>query len=202
MQARSSKKDLLDMNYYLRKSYFKTSSLICSACKSSALLSGFSESHALTVAAEEFGYHLGLAYQIVDDILDFTGASASLGKPAQADMQLGLATAPILFASEQKPELRPLIERRFKVPREFLLIFFILRVISLSYCFLSFAAEQEKGDVQKAVQLATQTNCVELSYDLAEFHAQRAVDALLRFPESDSRNALLKLLHLALSRDS
>ena len=69
----------------------------------------------MTVAAEEFGYHLGLAYQIVDDILDFTGASASLGKPAQADMQLGLATAPILFASEQIREIRPLIERRFKV---------------------------------------------------------------------------------------
>lgn len=115
MQARSNKKDLLDMNYYLRKSYFKTSSLICSACKSSALLSGYLETDDMTVAAEEFGYHLGLAYQIVDDILDFTGASASLGKPAQADMQLGLATAPILFASDQQKELRPLIERRFKV---------------------------------------------------------------------------------------
>jgi len=174
MQARSNKKDLLDMNYYLRKSYFKTASLICSACKSAALLAGNSESDDTTVAAEEFGYHLGLAYQIVDDILDFTGASASLGKPAQADMELGLATAPILLASEQRRELRPLIERRFK----------------------------EKGDVQKAVQLASTTNCVSLSYDLAEFHAQRAVDALMRFPPSDSRSALLKLLHLALSRDS
>jgi len=115
MQARANKKDLLDMNYYLRKSFFKTSSLICSACKSSALLAGYSESDDITVAAEEFGYHLGLAYQIVDDILDFTGASATLGKPAQADMELGLATAPILLASEQRREIRPLIERRFKV---------------------------------------------------------------------------------------
>ena len=56
-----------------------------------------------------------LACQIVDDILDFTSASATLGKPAQADMELGLATAPILLASEQRREIRPLIERRFKV---------------------------------------------------------------------------------------
>jgi geranylgeranyl pyrophosphate synthase len=130
MQARSNKKDLLDMNYYLRKSYFKTSSLICSACKSAALLSGHAETDVMTVAAEEFGYHLGLAYQIVDDILDFTGASASLGKPAQADMELGLATAPILFASEQIKEIRPLIERRFKVS---CIVCFYMVIISRIY---------------------------------------------------------------------
>ena len=173
MQARSKKEDLMDMNYYLRKSYFKTASLICSSCKCTALLAGFNEADVQTVAAEEFGYHLGMAYQIVDDILDFTGASASLGKPAQADMQLGLATAPILFAAESIKELRPLIERRFK----------------------------EKGDVAKAVQLAVTTNCVEMSYNLAEFHAQRAVDALLRLPDTDYRNALFRLLHQALARD-
>lgn len=174
MQARSKKDDLLDMQYYLRKSYFKTASLICSSCKCTALLAGYSESDPITVAAEEFGYHLGMAYQIVDDILDFTGASASLGKPAQADMQLGLATAPILFASEQVKELRPLIQRRFK----------------------------EKGDVQKAIEQASKTDCVARSYDLAEFHAHRAVAALNRLPPSESRNALMRVLHTAISRTS
>jgi geranyl diphosphate synthase len=174
MQARSKKEDLLDMNYYLRKSYFKTASLICSSCRCVALLAGFDESHAYTIASEQFGYHLGMAYQIVDDILDFTGASATLGKPAQADMELGLATAPILFASESIPELKPLIQRRFK----------------------------ETGDVQKAVALAVKTDCVERSYQLAEFHAQRAVDAIRILPESDSRAAMLKLLHTAISRKS
>lgn len=173
MQARSKKEELMDMNYYLRKSYFKTASLICSSCKCTALLAGFSEADVQTVAAEEFGYHLGMAYQIVDDILDFSGASAALGKPAQADMQLGLATAPILFAAESVKELRPLIERRFK----------------------------EKGDVAKAVQLAASTNCLDMSYNLAEFHAQRAVEALMRLPDTEYRSALLRLLHQALARD-
>ena len=174
MQARSKKDDLLDMNYYLRKSYFKTASLISSSCRSAALLVGHDEGHMCTVAAEEYGYHLGMAYQIVDDILDFTGASATLGKPAQADMELGLATAPILYASEELHELRPLILRKFS----------------------------DKGDVQKAVALAIKTDCVAKSYALAEFHAQRAVDAIQRLPDTEARAALLRLLHTALSRTS
>jgi geranyl diphosphate synthase len=173
MQARSNKKDLLDMNYYMRKSYFKTASLICSSCKSSALLAGYLETDDFTVAAEEYGYHLGMAYQIVDDILDFTGASSTLGKPAQADMQLGLSTAPILYASEKLSEIRPLIERKFK----------------------------QNGDIQNAVKLALKTNCIEQSYDLAEFHAQCAVNALNRLPPSEYRSALFKLLHTAISRE-
>lgn len=173
MQARPKKEDLLDLNYYLRKSYFKTASLICSSCKSVALLSGYADEDDVTTAAEEFGYHLGMAYQIVDDILDFTGASATLGKPAQADMELGLATAPILYASEENRQLRPLIERKFKEP----------------------------GDVQKAVKLAAETEGVERSFELADFHAQRATDALYRLPASESRQALLRLLHTAIARD-
>ena len=174
MQARSKKEELLDMNYYLRKSYFKTASLICSACKSSALLAGYEEANDITVAAEEYGYHLGMAYQIVDDILDFTGASATLGKPAQADMELGLSTACILYASMELKEIRPLIQRRFK----------------------------EKGDIQKAVEMASKTDCIAKSYNLAEFHAQKAVDELNRIPPSDARSALLRLLHTAISRKS
>jgi geranylgeranyl pyrophosphate synthase len=174
MQARSKKEELLDMNYYLRKSYFKTASLICSACKSSALLAGYDEANDITVAAEEYGFHLGMAYQIVDDILDFTGASATLGKPAQADMELGLSTACILYASQDVKEIRPLIQRRFN----------------------------EKGDIQKAVEMASKTDCIAKSYNLAEFHAQRAVEALDRLQPSEARSALLRLLHTAISRKS
>jgi geranylgeranyl pyrophosphate synthase len=174
MQARSKKEELLDMNYYLRKSYFKTASLICSACKSSALLAGYEEADDVTVAAEAYGFHLGMAYQIVDDILDFTGASATLGKPAQADMELGLSTACILYASQEVKEIRPLIQRRFS----------------------------ESGDIQKAVAMAAKTDCIAKSYNLAEFHAQKAVEALDRLQPSEARSALLRLLHTAISRKS
>jgi geranyl diphosphate synthase len=52
--------------------------------------------------------------QYVDDILDFTGSSNQLGKPALNDLKSGLATAPVLFAAEEHPQLLPMILRKFK----------------------------------------------------------------------------------------
>lgn len=54
--------------------------------------------------------------QLVDDILDYEAVEGTLGKPGGADLQLGLATGPALFAWEEYPELGPLIERKFKQP--------------------------------------------------------------------------------------
>lgn len=52
--------------------------------------------------------------QIVDDLLDLTGSSSILGKPALNDMKSGVATAPVLFAAQQQPALCVLIKRKFK----------------------------------------------------------------------------------------
>ena len=64
-------------------------------------------------AAYEYGRNVGIAFQLVDDILDFVSSSEMLGKPAAADLKLGLATAPVLFASKKYPELEDMIARRF-----------------------------------------------------------------------------------------
>ena len=66
--------------------------------------------------AFQYGRHLGLAFQLVDDMLDVVQSSADMGKETSVDMKLGLATAPVLFASEEFPELVPLIVRQFKQP--------------------------------------------------------------------------------------
>ena len=52
--------------------------------------------------------------QIVDDVLDLTGSASILGKPALNDLKSGVATAPVLFAAQQQPELSTLIRRKFK----------------------------------------------------------------------------------------
>lgn len=114
MQLKSSPESMLEIETYLRKSYYKTASLICYACRSTALLGGHAYDSTVATAMEEFGFHLGLAYQVQDDILDFTAAASVLGKPALADMDLGLSTAPILYAAQEAPHLRPLVMRRFK----------------------------------------------------------------------------------------
>ena len=64
---------------YLDKSFYKTASLIAASCRSSAIFSGVGED--VKSAMYEYGRHLGLAFQIVDDILDFTRTTEQLGKP-------------------------------------------------------------------------------------------------------------------------
>ena len=50
----------------------------------------------------------------MDDVLDYEAGEGTLGKPGGADLKLGLATGPALFAWEEHPEMGPLIERKFK----------------------------------------------------------------------------------------
>lgn len=173
MQLKAPPESLLEMESYLRKSYYKTASLICYACRSTALLGGHAYGSTVATACEEFGFHLGLAYQIQDDILDFTAAASVLGKPALADMDLGLSTAPILYAAEEFSHLRPMIMRRFK----------------------------NKGDKQKALEaLYSSDVAMDKAKALSNFHAQRAVDALLRLPQTEARDALVRLTHAVITR--
>jgi len=173
MQLKSPPKSLLQMETYLRKSYYKTASLICYACRSTALLGGHSYSSTVATACEEFGFHMGLAFQIQDDILDFTAAENVLGKPALADMDLGLSTAPILYATQEYKELRPLVMRRFK----------------------------DKGDKQTALEyLYKSPTAMNKARALALFHAEKAVQAILRLPQSEARDALIRLTHAVITR--
>jgi len=173
MQLKSSPESMLEMSSYLKKSYYKTASLICYACRSTALLGGHTYGSAVATACEEFGFHLGLAFQIQDDILDFTAAENVLGKPALADMDLGLSTAPILYASIEYKELKPMIMRRFK----------------------------NKGDKQAALEyLYKSEHAMDKANGLARFHAQKAVDAILRLPQSEARDSLIRLTHKCVTR--
>jgi len=173
MQLKAPPESLLEMESYLRKSYYKTASLICYACRSTALLGGHAYGSTVATACEEFGFHMGLAYQIQDDILDFTAAASVLGKPALADMDLGLSTAPILYAAQEFPELQPLVMRRFK----------------------------KKGDKEKALEaLYSSDVAMDNAKALANFHAQRAIDALMRLPQTEARDALVRLTHTVVTR--
>jgi hexaprenyl-diphosphate synthase len=99
------------MTYYLQKTYLKTASLISKSCRAAALLGS---SDAVTVdAAYLYGKNLGLAFQLVDDMLDYTINEKELGKPAGADLELGLATAPLIFAWKNNKELGALVGRKF-----------------------------------------------------------------------------------------
>lgn len=99
------------LTYYLQKTYLKSASLISKSCRAAAILGGSSQE--VVEAAYQFGKNLGLAFQLVDDMLDYTVSGQELGKPAGADLELGLATAPLLFAWKDNKSLGKLVGRKF-----------------------------------------------------------------------------------------
>lgn len=99
------------ISYYLQKTYLKSASLISKSCRAAALLGQCAPN--VVDAAYAYGKNLGLAFQLVDDMLDYTISGSELGKPAGADLELGLATAPLLFAWRSRPELGKLVGRKF-----------------------------------------------------------------------------------------
>lgn len=160
----------LSIEAYLEKSYYKTASLIANSSKAAALLSSASLEMAMHLYS--YGRHVGLAFQIVDDILDFTASSDALGKPAGSDLKSGNLTAPALYALEEKPYLDVLIQREFT----------------------------QEGDLEQAIALIKDSEGIERSRKLAADHAQIAVQHLADLPQSDSRQALIELADYVLSR--
>jgi geranylgeranyl pyrophosphate synthase len=88
---------------YLQSIFSKTASLFAASGESGALLSGAPP--ATVRALRDYGYNLGMAFQIVDDILDFTGDEEELGKPIGSDLRQGTITLPLLLFLEMHPEV-------------------------------------------------------------------------------------------------
>jgi geranylgeranyl pyrophosphate synthase len=88
-------------NYY-KRIYAKTASLIEMTTRTSAMISPVDES--VVESMRVYGYNLGMAFQIVDDVLDFTGEQAEVGKPVGSDLLQGLVTLPAIYYAEAHPD--------------------------------------------------------------------------------------------------
>ncbi|MEW6399424.1 MAG: polyprenyl synthetase family protein [Bacillota bacterium] len=97
---------------YLARIGRKTARFIADCCRTGALLAG---APAPSVEAlGDYGYSLGLAFQIMDDVLDFTGSRAEMGKPPGSDLGEGVLTLPVILAlhGDRAPWIREVISRR------------------------------------------------------------------------------------------
>ncbi|KAH7930439.1 terpenoid synthase [Leucogyrophana mollusca] len=157
---------------YLKKTYLKTASLMAKGARAAVVLGGCREGEVWKEVAYAYGRNLGIAFQLVDDILDYEASEATLGKPGGADLRLGLATGPALYAYEEYPEMGPLIERKF----------------------------EGEGDVELALSLVRRSSGVERTRDLARAHADKAREVLGHLPESDARIALEVLTERVVKR--
>ncbi|KAL8774966.1 MAG: hypothetical protein Q9209_000445 [Squamulea sp. 1 TL-2023] len=151
------------LSYYLQKTYLKSASLISKSCRAAALLS--QNTPEVVEAAYSYGKNLGLAFQLVDDMLDYTISGAELGKPAGADLELGLATAPLLFAWKDNRELGVLVGRKFSA----------------------------EGDVQMARDIVTRSTGLEQTRALAQEYADKAVYAISSFPDCEAKQGLIEM---------
>ncbi|KAL1747984.1 isoprenoid synthase domain-containing protein [Schizophyllum fasciatum] len=161
---------------YMERIFLKTGSLFARALRSTAMLSGLPSDDERVLAVGQYGTELGLAFQIIDDALDFKESSVdSAGKPTGAvDLSLGLITAPVFYALEERSdELSPYVSRKCSEP----------------------------GDTTEVVKIVRETAALPRTYALAAQHAQKAREALQVLPRSAARDALEALTAKVLSRD-
>ncbi|KAJ6474608.1 terpenoid synthase [Mycena vitilis] len=157
---------------YLKKTYLKTASLMAKGCRASVVLGGCAQGELWKELAYAFGRNFGLAFQLVDDVLDYESGELTLGKPGGADLQLGLATGPALYAWEEHPEMGPLILRKF----------------------------EQEGDVEMARALVRRSSGVARTRDLARAHADKARELLQALPDSEAKASLELLTERVVTR--
>lgn len=158
---------------YLEKSFFKTASLIAASCRGAAVFSNCTEEE--KTAMYEYGKHLGLAFQVVDDILDFTQSSEKLGKPQGQDLATGNLTAPVLYALEDKTvgkRLLELVDGRFK----------------------------KEGSLEEALGLVEQGGGIVRARQLARDEADIALRQLDVLPESPAKESMVAMVDYVLER--
>lgn len=157
---------------YYERIYDKTASLFCTAGESGAILSGAPDHY--VHALKEYSYQFGMAFQIVDDILDFEGTAEEVGKPVGRDLAHGILTLPTLIAMERSGPNDPI--RKF------------------------FQRPHDKDLWAEAVALVQQSSNIEAAYAIATKRCQMARDALLTLPWNPSRDALDELLSYVVAR--
>jgi len=156
---------------YFHRIYGKTASLFALATESGAILSQATEESVAIL--KEYGDNLGIAFQIVDDILDFTSTEQAMGKPVGSDLTQGTLTLPAMLLLEHYPEDNP-VKRLFET--------------------------NDKKLVDRAIEMVRNSSIIEECYQIASEYCDKACRNLNRLPESTSRQALLDLASYVLSQ--
>ncbi|CAN6354202.1 unnamed protein product [Urochloa humidicola] len=120
----------------------------------------------------EYGRNLGLSFQVVDDILDFTQSAEQLGKPAGSDLAKGNLTAPVIFALQDEPRLREIIDSEFSEP----------------------------GSLGTAIELVHRRGGIRRAHELAKEKGDLAIQSLQCLPRSEFRSTLEKVVQYNLQR--
>jgi len=159
---------------YLQRIGGKTASLFATACQGGALLAEASRDR--VEALKAYGYNLGMAFQVVDDILDFVGDEQEMGKPVGSDLSQGTLTLPSLLLLDRYPRDNPI--RKL------------------------FAHRRRQEYLNQAVEMIRQSDIPRQSYQMAESFAKEAREALTALPKNPARRTLRDIVAYILERQS
>lgn len=158
---------------YYERIYGKTAVLLELATRSPAVLGNAPPEH--EHALQRFGYNLGMAFQIIDDILDFVADAQTLGKPAGSDLRSGIITLPVYYYIQQ-PERRDAI--------------------------VTLIDGHHTGDevVAEVVELIRDSDAIQQAQDEARDFSKKAIANLSALPPAPYRDALVELADYVVER--
>jgi octaprenyl-diphosphate synthase len=149
---------------YFRRIYGKTASLFSLATQSGAILSQAPEESVTII--KEYGDNLGIAFQIVDDILDFISTEEAMGKPVGSDLTQGTLTLPGMMLMERYPDDNP-VKRMFET--------------------------RDKKNVAEAIEMVRNSTIIKDCYKIASEYCNKACQDLKSLPKTASRQSLFDL---------
>jgi len=160
---------LANLENYNQRIYAKTASLFELTSSAAAILSSADER--TIEQARQFGYYIGMAFQIVDDILDFIGDPSTVGKPLASDLRQGLVTMPVLYYLDMFPDDPDMHT--------------VMQGVNLDEATIKrlVAAIRESGAIQQAMQDARQfvDGSLDQLADMPDNEEHRALESLARF---------------------
>jgi heptaprenyl diphosphate synthase/octaprenyl-diphosphate synthase len=157
---------------YEERIYNKTASLFTTAAESGAVLSGAPEP--LVQALKTYGASIGMAFQVVDDILDFESSPDQVGKPVGNDLAQGTLTLPAILLIQRYPEDNPVV----------------------ALC----EGKDREANRQRALEMVRNSSIIEESYQVAADFCRKAVEALAPIPDSPHKRALQDIADYVLER--
>jgi len=159
---------------YHQRIYAKTASLFAAGTESGGILCGASEAE--IKALRDYGYHLGMAFQIMDDILDFQGDEDRIGKPAANDLRQGIATLPVMLFAEKSPKHPTILKAVNREP-------------------------VSDADMMAVVQQIRDSGSIEEALKEARRFIRQAQASLEILPDNQYRAAMLGLAQYTIDRD-
>jgi geranylgeranyl pyrophosphate synthase len=168
-----SARGVIKRNNYYERIYAKTASLFEMSALAAAMVA--TEDEATRESTKVFGYEVGMAFQIVDDILDFTGDQSTVGKPIGSDLLNGLVTLPAIYFAEANPRN--------------------VDVLSLPE-----GGWKDTARVQRLVDAIRQSRAIEQSMEEARQAVRRALSSLEDAPASPEKDALEDLANFIVDR--